>query len=326
MSNTAITLMIRDYDFVSPLVCGDLAVEGIDLTVDRVPCEVDDLSNPDQSIQAVELSFSRYLMDIAENNFDFVGIPFFACRSFRHRCIFVRKGSDIQSFKDLEGKRVGTDFWPATGNTWSRAALREQGVALDKIQWWQGSIDESYAPIEKPAEISPFSPDQELKTLSERKLETMLIEGELDALMCPMPPERFYDDSSQIVRLLADFKSEEQAYYRRTGVNPAHHIIGLRRSVFEQDPSIAARLYTALNQSMAIWMERRLYLAETSAWLQADIEESMAVLGRDWQPNGIKANQKMIKTLCDEEYDQGIIAAPLDSTSVFADFEKIMDT
>jgi 4,5-dihydroxyphthalate decarboxylase len=318
--------MIRDYDFISPLLCGDLAVEGIDLTVDRVPVEVDDISNPDQSIQAVELSFGRYLIDIAENNFDFVGIPFFACRSFRHRCFFVRKGSDIQTFKDLEGKRVGTDFFPATGNTWSRAALSEQGVALDKIQWWEGSIDESYAPIEKPSEISPFSPNQALKTLSERKLEDMLIEGELDALMCSSPPERFYDDNSQIVRLLADFKSEEQAYYRRTGVNPGHHIIGLRRSVFEQDPSIAARLYTALNQSMAIWMERRLYLAETSAWLQADIEESMAVLGRDWQPNGIKANQKMIKTLCDEEYNQGVIAAPLDSAAVFADFEKIMET
>jgi len=326
MSNPAITLMIRDYDFVSPLICGDLAVEGIDLTVDRVPVEVDDISNADQSTQAVELSFGRYLIDIAENNFDFVGIPVFVCRSFRHRCFFVRKGSEIQSFKDLEGKRVGTDFWPATGNTWSRAALSEQGVALDKIQWWEGSIDDSYAPIEKPSEIFPFSPDQTLKTHPAQKLEDMLIEGELDALMCPMPPERFYDDNSQIVRLLADFKSEEQAYYRRTGVNPGHHIIGLRRSVFEQDPSIAARLYTALNQSMAIWMERRLYLAETSAWLQADIEESMAVLGRDWQPNGIKANQKMIKTLCDEEYSQGIIAAPLDSTSVFADFEKIMDT
>jgi 4,5-dihydroxyphthalate decarboxylase len=272
------------------------------------------------------LSFGRYLIDIAENNFDFVGIPVFVCRSFRHRCFFVRKGSEIQSFKDLEGKRVGTDSWPASGNIWSRAALREQGVALDKIQWWKGSIDNSYAPIEKPSEISPFSPDQALKTLPERKLESMLIEGELDALMCPMPPERFYDDNSQIVRLLADFKSEEQAYYRRTGVNPGHHIIGLRRSVFEQDPSIAARLYTALNQSMAIWMERRLYLAETSAWLQADIEESMAVLGRDWQPNGIKSNQKMIKTLCDEEYNQGIIAAPLDSTSVFADFENLMET
>ncbi len=326
MSNTAITLMIRDYDFVSPLICGDLAVEGIDLTVDRVPVEVDDISNADQSTQAVELSFVLYLLYSADNNFALVVIPFFACRSFRHRCFFVRKGSEIQNFKDLEGKRVGTDSWPASGNIWSRAALREQGVALDKIQWWEGSIDDSYAPIEKPSEISPFSPDQALKTLPERKLESMLIEGELDALMCPMPPERFYDDNSQIVRLLADFKSEEQAYYRRTGVNPGHHIIGLRRSVFEQDPSIAARLYTALNQSMAIWMERRLYLAETSAWLQADIEESMAVLGRDWQPNGIKANQKMIKTLCDEEYNQGVIAAPLDSTAVFADFEKIMET
>ena len=326
MSNTAITLMIRDYDFVSPLACGDLAVEGIDLTVDRIPIEDDDISNVDQSTQAAELSFGRYLIDMAGGNFDFVGIPVFACRSFRHRCFFVRKGSEIQSFKDLEGKRVGTDFFPATGNTWSRAAMSEQGVALDKIQWWEGSIDEGYAPIEKPSEISPFFPNQELKTLSERKLEDMLIDGELDAVMCPMPPERFYEDNSQIVRLFADFKSEEQAYYRRTGVNPGHHIMGLRRSVFEQDPSIATRLYTALNQAMAIWMERRLYLAETSAWVLADIEESMAVLGRDWQPNGIKANQKMIKTLCDEEYSQGIIAAPLDSASVFADFEKVMDT
>ena len=75
MSNTEITLMIRDYDFVSPLICGDLAVEGIDLTVDRVPVEVDDLSHVEQSTQAAELSFGRYLIDIAENNFDFVGIP-----------------------------------------------------------------------------------------------------------------------------------------------------------------------------------------------------------------------------------------------------------
>jgi len=58
----------------------------------------------------------------------------------------------------------------------------------------------------------------------------------------------------------------------------------------------------------------------------ADIEDSMAVLGRDWQANGIKANRKMIKTICDEEFSQGIIAAPLDSNSVFADFEKIMET
>jgi hypothetical protein len=34
----------------------------------------------------------------------------------------------------------------------------------------------------------------------------------------------------------------------------------------------------------------------------------------------------MIKTLCDEEYNQGVIAAPLDSTAVFADFENIMET
>jgi 4,5-dihydroxyphthalate decarboxylase len=319
--------MIRDYDFISPLICGDLAVEGIDLTVDRVPIDVDDLTKVEQGTQAVELSFGRYLIDIAQNNFDFVGIPVFVCRSFRHRCFFVRKGCEIQNFKDLEGKRVGTDFWPATGNTWSRAALSEQGVTLDKIQWWEGPIDTpSQGPIGPSYEISPFFPNQALKTLPERTLQSMLIEGELDALMCPMPPQSFYDDNSQIVRLFSDFRSEEQAYYRRTGVNPGHHMIGLRRSVFEQDPSIAKRLYTALNQSMATWMKRRLYLAETSAWVLADIEESMAVLGRDWQPNGIKTNQKMIKTLCDEEYNQGIITAPLDSASVFADFEKTMET
>ena len=45
--------MIRGDDFVSPLVCGDLAVEGIDLTVDRT--DDMDTAKADQGIIAAPL-------------------------------------------------------------------------------------------------------------------------------------------------------------------------------------------------------------------------------------------------------------------------------
>ena len=64
-------------------------------------------------------------------------------RAFRHRCFFVRRGSGLTSFKQLEGQRVGTNGWSDTGNTWSRAAMRAEGVDLNSIDWWVGTTDQT---------------------------------------------------------------------------------------------------------------------------------------------------------------------------------------
>ena len=134
MSKLKINMVTRSYDHLMALACGDVAVEGVDLNFDRKTDMSQFMADP--SFHAGERSFSQYLIRSSQGEREFVGLPVFVMRGFRHRCFFVRRGSELRALKDLAGKRVGTNGWPDTGNTWSRAVLREQGVRIDQIDWW----------------------------------------------------------------------------------------------------------------------------------------------------------------------------------------------
>ena len=319
MSKLTIKLVTKNYDHLAPLACGDVTVEGLNLDFDRKSGMVQFLT--DSSFHAGEMSFSQYLIRMSQGEPRFVGLPIFPTRAFRHRCFFVLRNSPMKEFKDLEGKRVGTNGWPDTGNTWSRAALREAGVNIGQINWWLGPVDDpaydslGHRPkLTLPANVQTTQPGQTLKE--------MLLAGELDALMVPFPPQGFYRDDSPIVRLIPDYRRAEQEYAQRVGFYPAHHIIALRREVFEQEPWVAHSLYQAFEQSRLQWQEDRRHLAETSPWLLADLEEASRMFGYDWQPNGVAPNRHMIQTLCAEEFEQGLITEPLDPATVFIEFER----
>lgn len=315
MAKLALTLVVKDYDHLAPLAAGDVRAEEIDLTLDRDTANALDRTLADPSIQAGELSFARYLSRLSQDDRSWVGIPIFPTRAFRHRAFFVRRDSNIRDLEGLVGKRVGTNEWPATGNTWSRATLREAGIAIDSIKWTVGFI--AGASAGRPQGDLPLYVKE---AEGGRSLTEMLIAGELDALMSAAPRE-LYEPNSPIVRLFPDFRTAEQEYYRRTGIFPAHHIIGIRRDLFDREPRVARGLYTVLDQSKSRWQESRRKLAETTPWLQADIEDATAMIGHDWSPNGVEPNRKMIQTLCDELLAQDLLAKPLAAAAVFAEFE-----
>ncbi len=319
MGKLALTLVVRNYDHFGPLASGDVEVEGIDLKLVRdTPGALDRTLN-DPTILAGELSFSRHLTRLANGDHSFVGIPVFTTRVFRHRCFFVRRGSDLRRLKDLEGKRIGTNEWPATGNVWCRAVIREAGARLDTMSFLVGSIDG--APSNRPqGDLPPYA---QLNPTG-RPLRELLIEGQLDALMCPVPPKGFYEADSPIVRLFPDFVREEQEYFRRTGVYLAHHIIGVRRELFEREPWAVRSLYQALERSKAICDQNALALPETSPWLLDGIEKTVALMGKDWRPYGVEPNRKLTQLLCDELFAQGLISRQLDEAVVFEEFERVM--
>ena len=151
----------------------------------------------------------------------------------------------------------------------------------------------------------------------------MLLDGDLDALMSQAPKE-FFEPNSPIVRLIPDYRRAEQEYFRRTGVYPVHHIVGIRRELFDREPWVARSLYLALDESKRRWHESRRKLTDTTPWAQADIEESTALIGHDWSPNGVEPNRKTIQTLCDELHAQGLLAQPIDGATVFGEFERAM--
>jgi 4,5-dihydroxyphthalate decarboxylase len=319
MSASTLTLIMRDHDYLAPLYGGDVTPDGVPLIIDRKTPITQAYSDP--SIVASELSFSRFIIALSKGDRSFIGIPFFPMRAFRHRCFYVRSDSRLRDLIALEGRRVGTNSWPDTGNTWTRAVLRDQGVRIDRIRWTVGPIDESYQ-----ARPQGALPSHAQEAPPGRMLREMLLDGDLDALICPFPPKGFYDPGGQIVRLLPDYRGAELDYYRRTRIYPIHHIVGLRHEVFERDAQVAIGIYQALDRAKIYWQQQRLYMAELTPWVLAELEGTAALMGADWQPSGVSANRHVIAALCDEEMAQGLVERPVDPASVFAEFDAVMET
>jgi 4,5-dihydroxyphthalate decarboxylase len=316
MAALPLTLVVQDYAYLAPLFLGDVPMEGVELRGVRA-AGAPERSRDDSSVEAGELSFSWYLRRTAANDCPFVGLPFFVLRSFRHRSFFVRRGSPLRALTDLEGRRVGTNGWANTGNLWSRAILREAGVRLERLHWCLGSVDgEPFAP-------SGVLPAFVRREIPGRCLADLLAEGELDAVMHSTPPALYHDASSPIIRLLPDYQAAEQGYYRRTGIYPGTHIVGVRRTICEAHPWLAGRLFDALESSKRRWLDGLRRLPMTMPWLMPLTEQTDELLGRDWNPSGVEPNRAMIKTACEELFAQQLVTERLAPERAFAEFSAL---
>lgn len=317
MKKPALTLLMKDYDYLAPLACGDVAARGIDLTLERDTPLALDRAASDPRIGAGELSLSRLIRRFAEGDRTFVAIPFFPYRGFRQRCFFVRRDRGPRDLRDLRGQRIGTNDWPATGNTWSRAALREQGVAIDEIDWLLCPANEADA-ARPQGELPPYV----RRARPGQTLSDLLRQDQVDALMCPLPPPGFDEKDSAIVRLYPDFRRVEQDYYRRTGLYPIHHVLGMRREVFVAHPWMARELFRVLEEARRLWQANRAQWVEATPWYQAEIEDVASLMGKDWHRNGLAPNRLVVQTLADEMHAQGLVPYHLDCDALFADYEE----
>ena len=62
----------------------------------------------------------------------------------------------------------------------------------------------------------------------------MLRDGELDALFTARGPSSFLAGEPHIARLFPNTRQAEQAYYKKTGLFPIMHLIGIRRTLVEE--------------------------------------------------------------------------------------------
>jgi len=316
-AGTKVTIATRDYDYVTPLALDDVTADGVDL---RLLLDFDALRRfaGDETIDGGEASFSQYLRRIAAGDRSLVGLPVFIMREFRHRCFFIRRDSDMADVSHLRGKRVGTDTWGASGNTWSRAIIRAAGVPLDGIRWFVGPVN----PGDEPADTRAL-PAGVAATPGGRPLGELLLAGELDALMCPWPPRGFGDPDSRIRRLYPDYRSVEREYYRQTRIYPGHHLVVLRRPFAERHPAAVRAIFRAFVRAREVSEHHHRVLHETSPWLLADLEEQSALMGPDYRPYGYRENRTMVAAFCDEQFAQKLIAGPLDPDALFSDFEEL---
>jgi 4,5-dihydroxyphthalate decarboxylase len=245
---------------------------------------------------------------------ELTAIPVFLHRRFRHGFLFVNAAAGIRAPKDLIGKKVGgTNFQPAS-NIWMRGILEEEyGLPHRQVTWVvERSEDVAFAPPDDLA-IEMIAPG--------KRLDVMLAEGEIPAMLSPELPKLFLQGDKRIVRLFPNYKDVELAYFRKTGIFPIMHVTTIRQEIVDKYPWVATNLVKAFEEAKNIAYRR---IANPRmvpiAWVRTALEEQEEVLGTDpWAYGLTQVNRRNLETVQRYAYQQGMIKKMLPLDELFAD-------
>ncbi|UZF92972.1 nitrate ABC transporter substrate-binding protein [Bosea sp. NBC_00550] len=309
-----IRLALRDWDFITPLLLGDLVPEKFELKIERLAALPDDFAS-DPRFDASEISFSRYTTGKARGETGVFGIPNFIMRGFRHRCVVTTAASPLKRFEDLRGKRIGIAGWQDSGNTWTRAALAESGVGIEDAFWAVSRLGADHPITDRvgryarPGRIEPLPGQPPLLDL--------LTAGEIDAVLMPFMPKGFFSPGSPFRALLPDIRAAEKGYFDKVGYVPGMHIIGLKPEIVARDPWLPQALSDLLDESQRVWLEKRRRYADTTPWLIDELVRSGHDLPADWNASGLGPNRVMIAAFLDQLRIQELAETDLTPETLF---------
>jgi 4,5-dihydroxyphthalate decarboxylase len=298
-----LSLACGDYEIVRPLIEGKVAVDGVDLTMltdmDSATRHWRFLRN--REFDVAELSSSSYLA-ARDNDWPVRAIPVFLHRRFRHGFMFVNTQKGIAKPADLRGKTIGVKTLLTSAVLWMRGILQhEYGVPLNTIEW--------VSELDNDVDVT-LPPDIRVRKVADgQSIETMLAEGELDAVFHADIIKPFLAGDPRVGRLFPDPKTEELAYFNRTGIFPIMHVTALRKDLTDAHPWLAVNLFRAFNQSKALAMKKMMNPRIVPlAWYQAAWEEQQRVLGPDpWEYGLSDKNRNVLDTLIGYSHEQGLI-------------------
>jgi 4,5-dihydroxyphthalate decarboxylase len=314
-----ITLACGDYDRTRAIKDGRVTVEGCDVTyIPMEPEEVFHRAFKHQEFDVCELSLSSYLRTLDAGTSAYVGIPAFVSRLFRHAAIYVRTDRGIRQPSDLKRKTIGLPEYQITAVVWLRGILQDEyGVKPTDIGWRQGGIEEPGRTERTP--LKPI-PGLDLQPVRDKALSGMLERGELDALFSARAPSCFLRGAPNVARLFPNYREVEKAYYKKTGIFPIMHLIGIKRHLVGRHPWLPASLYKAFCEAktFALREVRDINaLLVTLPWLVAEAEETVALMGEDFWRYGASENAKEIEAVTRYAHEQGLVSRKFSMEELF---------
>jgi len=307
-----LTLACGDYEIVKALKDGSIAPDGIEL---NVLTDMDSSSRHwrmirNEEFDVCELSGSSYLM-AKDRGQAFSAIPVFLHRRFRHGFIFVNTSKGIARPEDLNGKRIGLKTYQATAILYLRGLLADEyGVDLTSIDWITELEEE--IPFDAPLGINIT----QAPTRSD--ISEMLAEGEVDAVIHPDIIQPILRGDDRVGRLFEDYRTEEEAYYKRTGIFPIMHATAIRDEILEEHPWVANNLAQAFDRAKhAAYRRMSNPRIVPLAWFLDEWDAQRELLGPDpWEYGLTPANRKNLETMIGYSKAGGLISK-LDSVDDF---------
>ncbi|GAB3624564.1 hypothetical protein GCM10027418_26490 [Mariniluteicoccus endophyticus] len=302
---TTLRVAVRDWDYLTPLLLGEVDLSGferlgVNLAVERVSPLV---PYGAEDFDVAELSMAQYWLARGRGDDRVTAVPHLMMRGFRHRCVVVNRESNYTMAADLKGLSIGLTGWPDSGNTWTRAALVDDGLPIDSVRWVPGRLTEDH-PVQDRLQGYGVPGHIEADP-QERPLVEMLGSGELAAVLTPFMPPGYFDGGSPWRPLYPDLVQAEGEWFFRRGHVPGMHVLGWRTERLR--PDLAHLVSKALDDSWVIWDGKRKRYADTTPWLFPALRQG-AVLG-DWNAQGLEANRAMFTDFGHQLVDQGIASS-----------------
>jgi len=303
-----LSVAIGDYDRTRPLFDGSVAIDGVaPIFMALGPEETFFRAFRHAEFDIAELSLSSFALKTARDDCPYVGVPVFLSRAFRHNAIYVRTDR-IRAPADLKGKRVGLPEYQLTACVWVRALLAEDhGVQPEDVIWVRGGVTEPGRPEKIPFELPK---NLRLEAAPEGRTLSELIEaGEIDAIIGPRPPTGYQRGAKNIGWLFPDPVAAASDYFRRHGIFPIMHLVGVRRALAEAHPWIPAAALKAFERAKSIALAK---MADTSAskvtlpFAEEQLKAAEKLMGRDFWPYGVAANRKVLEAFLRAHHAQGL--------------------
>jgi 4,5-dihydroxyphthalate decarboxylase len=315
MSKLKLTVACGDYEIVRALKEGAVQADGIELVM------LTGMGSKERhwrmarktEFDVSEVNVGGYYMG-RDRGEALTAMPVFLHRRFRHGFVFVNAMAGIKTPKDLIGKKIGgTNFQPAS-NIWMRGILEEfYGVPHKQCTWVVEREEDVEFTKPKDLRIEMIAPG--------KRLDVMLAEGEIPAMLSPDLPRLFVQGDKRIMRLFPNYKDIELEFFRNTGIFPIMHVNVIKQEIVDKYPWVTTNLVKAFEEAKNLAYRRMANPRVVPlAWIRTAWEEQEEVLGLDPWAYGLgDANRKNLEAIQRYCHQQGLISrmAPLDE--LFAD-------
>jgi 4,5-dihydroxyphthalate decarboxylase len=307
MSKLSLSVAVGPYDRTRALIDGSVQIDGVEpVCMTLSPEEIFFRALRHAEFDICELSLSSFTLKTSQGGGPYVGVPAFVSRAFRHTSIYVRTDR-IKKPEDLKGKKVGVPEYQLTANVWARAILEDDyGVKPSDIHWIRGGIEDA----DRPEKIAVTLPkDVRLENgPAGKSISRLLAEGEIDGFIAPRPPS-LPKNTPNVGWLFHDPVAAAKDYFKRTGIFPIMHIVGVRRTLAEQHPWLPGAVFKAFSQAKDKALDS---LSDTSAtkvtlpFVEERLAEAREVMGEDFWSYGLEPNRKQLEVFLRHHHSQGL--------------------
>jgi 4,5-dihydroxyphthalate decarboxylase len=314
----------RTYDGLLPILRGQMRLPGFDLAIiesEDVPAMFAGMFKGEYDVS--EMSLGELVYYTSRGQADFVGIPVFPSRMFRHGFIFCRKASGIKSSAELSGKKIGFPRWVQTAAIWIRGILVDEfGVSPKDTQWYVISMhhwnDSDHQSQVQPRDGSAIQWLQSNGQETSERVCRALFDGELDAIGVTEAQLPFLATNPVVKRLFENPQEVEANYFCKTKILPIMHVTTLRKELTEKYPELPGELFRLLAESKR-WAQRwrRAIPSLVEAWPNQNLDAEQKFFATDPWAYGLEANRHVLDKFLSYCYAQGISAREIAPEELF---------